>query len=254
MSASQKAQEAKADEQVPGLKEGAQEAGEGGGGPDWSRHQTSEHAVVGGQQDTVDREDRLKHHEAKSEEERKEGREGKKVGSSKSVVAGKGKNQKTTTALKKDLEAGFGHTSFEPAQARMQELKKAADLQKLQAPPPPRLSGGNLGDAMKALHNAQENGVFFKEEGWGGANRPDEEAVDPELEAAIEECIRLLFGVQGILRVGPGVNDANEPVVIVVATRGFTAKSLAVVPQTVHRFKTLLALPFELLPLRRERL
>lgn len=254
MSAAQKAQVAKADEQVPGLKEGAQEAGEGGGGPDRSRHQTSEHAVGGGQQDTVDREDRLKHHEALAEEERKEERGGKRVGSRRSVVAEKDPNQKTPTAPQKDLKPGFGHTSFESAQARMQELKKAADLQKLQTPPPPRLSGGNTGDAMKALHNARENGVFFKEEGFGGANRPDEEAVDPELEAAIEECIRLLFGVQGILRVGPGVNDANEPVVIVVATRGFSAKSLTVVPQTVHRFKTLLALPFELLPLRRERL
>lgn len=254
LTAAQKAQEAKQDESVPELKDGAQGAGEGGGGPDWGRHETAEHAIVGGGQEHLDREDRLKAHEATAEEERKEEKEGK-VPTSKNVVPSKTGQQKAGQGAKmKQLKAGFEQTSFESAQARLQQLKKAAELQKLQAPPPPRLGGGNLGDAMKALHNAQDHGVFFKEEGFGGANRPDEEQVDPELEAAVEECIRLLFGVQGILRVGPGENDAKEKVVIVVATRGFTAKSLTSVPPKVHRFKTLLALPFDLLPLRRERL
>lgn len=254
-SAGQKAHDAKGEDQTPEIKDGAQGPGDSQTGPDWSRHATGEHALFsGGQQETIDREDRLKHHEAKSEEERKEG--GRKVAGSKSVVPDKSQNQKQKAGApgKRPLDTGFGTTSFESANARMQELKKAADLQKLQAPPPPRLSGGGLGDAMKALHNAKENGVFYKEEGFGGESRPDEQTVDPELEAAVEECIRLLFGVQGIMRVGPGLNEANEPVVVVVATRGFSAKSLTVVPQTVHRFKTLLALPFELLPLRRERL
>ena len=250
MSAAQKSQEAKADDAVPEVKDGAQGPGEGQGNSDWTS-KTGEFAAVG--QDHVDREDRLKHHEQSAEEERKEERDGK-VPVSRGAVAQKGKEQKAGQQSKaRQLQASFGQTSFESTTARAQELKKHAELQKLQAPPPPRLSGGgNFGDAMKALHNAQEHGLFFKEE-WGGANRPDEEVVDPELEAAIEECIRLLFGVQGILRVGPGVNELNEPVVIVVASRGFTAKSLQAVPQTVHRFKTLLALPFDLLPLRRER-
>lgn len=114
------------------------------------------------------------------------------------------------------------------------------------APRPPA-----FGEAMAALHQAQRRGVFFTEEARDG--RPDEGREDPELAAAVEECIRLLFGVPGILRVGPGLNEAGQPIILVVASRGFTAASMAAVPQRVHRFDTLLALPFELLPLRRER-
>lgn len=114
------------------------------------------------------------------------------------------------------------------------------------APRPPA-----FGEAMAALHQAQKRGVFFREEPRDG--RPDDEREDPELAAAVEECIRLLFGVPGILRVGPGLNEAGMPVILVVASRGFTAASMSAVPPRVHRFDTLLALPFELLPLRRER-
>jgi len=114
------------------------------------------------------------------------------------------------------------------------------------APRPPA-----FGEAMAALHQAQKRGVFFREDSRG--SRPDDGGEDPELAAAVEECIRLLFGVPGIHRVGPGMNESGEPVVLVVANRGFTSASLSAVPQRVHRFATLLALPFELLPLRRER-
>ena len=114
------------------------------------------------------------------------------------------------------------------------------------APRPPA-----FGEAMAALHQAQKRGVFFREDARG--SRPDDGGEDPELAAAVEECIRLLFGVPGIHRVGPGMNESGEPVVLVVANRGFTAASLSAVPERVHRFATLLALPFELLPLRRAR-
>ncbi len=114
------------------------------------------------------------------------------------------------------------------------------------APRPPA-----FGEAMAALHQAQKRGVFFREDGRG--SRPEDGGEDPELAAAVEECIRLLFGVPGIHRVGPGLNEAGEPVILVVASRGFTSASLSAVPQRVHRFATLLALPFDLLPLRRER-
>lgn len=105
-------------------------------------------------------------------------------------------------------------------------------------------------DAIGALNSAQDPGVYFVEQqNEGGRN---DEQGDPELEAAIEECIRLLFGVRGIHRVGPGTNDVNEPVIVISVSRGFTEGSMKLIPATVHRFKTLVALPFDLLPLRRE--
>ena len=64
---------------------------------------------------------------------------------------------------------------------------------------------------------------------------------------------RLLFGVRGILRVGAGKNDRAESIVVVVASHGFSDASLASVPEKVHRFSTVIAIPFELLPLRRDR-
>lgn len=106
-------------------------------------------------------------------------------------------------------------------------------------------------DAFQLLHQAQEHGVFFKEDQFREGHA--EEAEDPDLAAAVEEAIRLLFGVRGILRVGPGRNMENEPVVVVVATQGFGEASLASVPPAVNRFPTLLAVPFDLLPLKKER-
>lgn len=104
-------------------------------------------------------------------------------------------------------------------------------------------------DAMSLLHSAQEAGVFFNEDG----SNPGAEQVDPELAAAVQEAGRLLAEVRGVLRVGPGTNDAGEKVIVVVADRGFGEGSLRQVPPLVHRFATLLALPYDLLPLRRER-
>ena len=116
------------------------------------------------------------------------------------------------------------------------------------APPAPRPS--RPPDAFSVLHAAQEPGVFFKEEGHNGAA----EQSDPELSAAIEEAIRLLFGVRGILRVSGGFNQEDQPAIIVVATQGFGEASMKLIPPKVHRFETILAVPYDMLPLKRERL
>lgn len=106
-------------------------------------------------------------------------------------------------------------------------------------------------DAWSLLREAKEAGVFFNEESMREGHT--EEGEDPELAAAVEETIRLLFGVRGILRVGAGKNDRAESIVVVVASHGFSDASLASVPEKVHRFSTVVAIPFELLPLRRDR-
>lgn len=104
--------------------------------------------------------------------------------------------------------------------------------------------------AMYALDHAQEQGVYFQEE----PNDPDHpEEEDPELAAAVEEAISLLFGVRGIHHIGPGRNELDEKVVVIAAGRGFGEKSLAAIPEKVREFKTLLALPYDMLPLRKER-
>ncbi|PZR12059.1 MAG: hypothetical protein DI536_17230 [Archangium gephyra] len=106
-------------------------------------------------------------------------------------------------------------------------------------------------DAYALLKDARERGVLFVEDAL--AEGHSEEQEDPELAEAVEECIRLCFGVRGILRIGPGKNDKNEAIIVVATTNGFSEASLAVVPPKVHRFNTLIAIPFELLPLKRER-
>ena len=102
------------------------------------------------------------------------------------------------------------------------------------------------------LNSAREPGVFFREPDPEGHRRDEDEAEDPELAAAVEECIRLLFGVRGIQRVGPGLDESGEKVILITPMRGFGESSLRAIPERVHRFKTLVALPFDLLPLRRE--
>jgi hypothetical protein len=106
-------------------------------------------------------------------------------------------------------------------------------------------------DAWSLLREAKEAGVFFQEDSRRDGHT--EQSEDPELAAAVEETIRLLFGVRGIVRVGAGRNEKAEPIVVVVASHGFSDASLASVPEKVHRFTTVIAIPFELLPLRRDR-
>lgn len=136
------------------------------------------------------------------------------------------------------------------AQTRAHVPVKAATPVQGAQPPIPAPKPSRPPDAFSVLHAAQDAGVFFKEEGHNG---PAEQG-NPELTAAIEEAIRLLFGVRGILRVSGGFNQADEPAIIVVATQGFGEASMKLVPPKVHRFETILAVPYDMLPLKRERL
>ena len=119
--------------------------------------------------------------------------------------------------------------------------KLAGEMARAERPP----------DAFTLLKEARERGVLFVEDALQEGHREEDE--DPELAAAVEECIRLCFGLRGILRIGPGHNDKKEPIIVVATTHGFSDVSLARVPEKVHRFPTLIAIPFELLPLKRER-
>jgi hypothetical protein len=135
---------------------------------------------------------------------------------------------------------------------------KALATSQAQAPaaPPPKSRAGKPDDPMTALHNAQEPGVYFKlhDEGGhhGGGGQEGEENADPELMEALAEAAALLKEVKGVTKVTAGRNDQDETVIVVVANRGFTQGSLKAVPEKVRRFATLLALPYDLLPLRRD--
>lgn len=117
--------------------------------------------------------------------------------------------------------------------------------------PPSRTDGQ---DPLAALNRAQPPGVYYKEDEDGGnqgRGRDDGEAIDPELEEALEETLQLLFGVPGIHRVSPGTDEEGNPVVLIFTARGFTRPSMDRVPDAVRGFKTLLVVPYDLLPLRR---
>jgi hypothetical protein len=107
-----------------------------------------------------------------------------------------------------------------------------------------------LPDAFSLLKEAKEAGVLFVEDSQREGHA--EELEDPELAAAVEECIRVCFGVRGILRIGAGRNGLDEPIIVVTTCHGFSESSLAKVPESVHRFATLIAIPFDLLPLKRD--
>lgn len=154
-------------------------------------------------------------------------------------------NQQQTAANQKLAEVRAAVTGTVKAAV---PVKQAAPVQATQAAQPGKPA--KPPDAFQVLHAAQDPGVYFKEDGHHGAA----EQADPELEAAIEEAIRLLFGVRGILRVTGGFNQEKQPAIIVVATQGFGEASMKLVPPKVHKFETILALPYDMLPLKRERL
>lgn len=196
-----------------------------------------------------------------AEKERKEeGKQGVKPGAPAGKEGAKNPKGPGQLATKRQQSDGFERTKAQaggtaqttgtqPAMTAQavgskQPVNAVAQTRPALAPPP----ANRPPDAFQLLHQAQDKGVYFKEDGMGSGERED-----PELAAAVEEAIRLLFGVRGILRVGPGKNMENEPVVVVVATQGFGEAAMKVVPPSVHRFPTLLAIPFDLLPLKKER-
>ncbi len=110
---------------------------------------------------------------------------------------------------------------------------------------------GKPADAFQILHAAQDPGVFFKEDGRSGGVAM--EGVDPELAEAVREARALLEPVPGIDRIFPGKNDENASIVVVVVKQGFGEAQLKLVPETVRKFETVVAIPYDLLPLKRER-
>lgn len=157
---------------------------------------------------------------------------------------GKSAPSKASAAAKKS-QVGAGDDGFEAGRVRAAGLAKLAQTPAKQPALKPRAAPGT---ALAALNEAKPPGVYFREEENDSGR---EESGDPELDAAVEEAIQLLFGVAGIHHIGPGQNEQGERVVVVAAARGFNESSLARVPAKVRGFATLLALPFELLPLRR---
>ncbi|HEY0881326.1 MAG TPA: hypothetical protein VGD87_07340, partial [Archangium sp.] len=152
--------------------------------------------------------------------------------------------------------SAFGQPTTSTSQSKLQPVGTHISASRLQAVQKAMLSGQSATnerppDAFALLKDARERGVLFVEDALADGHSEDQE--DPELAAAVEECIAQCFGVRGILRIGPGHNDKNEPIIVVATTHGFTDASLAKVPEKVHRFATLIAIPFDLLPLKRER-
>ena len=110
--------------------------------------------------------------------------------------------------------------------------------------------------AMHVLNNAQGKGEYFKitDEGASfNSQTPEENEQLEELLAAVEEAKQVLADVPGITRIAPGENNLRQPVVLILTARGFGEASLKVIPEVFFQFKTLVAVPWDLLPLRRDR-
>ena len=182
-------------------------------------------------------------------------------GEKKQAVKGKadadGSRLKTETqvALKQKLNDGFEKKGQDDLKSQQLKAQKLASTMAPQTPPPSR--AGKPADAMTLLHSAQDPGVYYKEgdrEGGGHHEGQPEEELDPDLLEAVAEATRLLAEVKGIKRIVPGTDQEGAKVVVIVADRGFGEVSMREVPPMIRQFPTLLALPYELLPLRRERL
>jgi hypothetical protein len=153
---------------------------------------------------------------------------------------------RVTLAPRPNVGAASEADDFEPSQVFGVPFREES----LPVIPPNPPGGKPRSGILELLDEAEEPGVFFREQHGDGV--PDDEE-ESELDAAVEEAIRLLFGVRGIHHIGPGEDGEGAPVVLISANTGFSAASLACIPPEVLGFKTLLALPYELLPLRRER-
>ena len=126
--------------------------------------------------------------------------------------------------------------------------------QKLAMQPPPLPGGAHpKGTLYEMLENAREPGVLYQEDDEDRRSRGEAvaEPENPELVEAVEECIQRLFGVRGIHHIGPGKNEHGEAVIVIAASAGFGEDSMRRVPAEVRGFKTLVALPFDVLPLKR---
>lgn len=104
--------------------------------------------------------------------------------------------------------------------------------------------------SLAVLHAALEHGTYFVDEEEDKKSRG---ALEPDFAAALEEARKLLAKVNGVVRVGPGRNEARQRVILVVTSQGFGEASMQQVPEKVKGFSTLVTVPYTLLPLRRER-
>jgi hypothetical protein len=177
-------------------------------------------------------------------------------------TGGSGEEAATTEPSKDELKAaeapkvqdGFEVTN--PNAPSAAKKLREAELEAQRLPLPQANTQGE--GAIAALNNAQAPGVFFKEDDERSSNKreaQDEQEDEDEraLREAVEEARQLLAEVKGVQRVGPGRSDTGERIIVISTERGFTDASMDAIPAAVRQFPTLVAVPFDLLPLRRER-
>ncbi|QRN96833.1 hypothetical protein JRI60_48980 [Archangium violaceum] len=162
----------------------------------------------------------------------------------------KQEGNKFTAAQQKTAQAVPQRHSYEsPLKAgeaqRSREVtapKGSTPAAPVRSPSPPRV------DARLVLGTGKPAGTYLREHPPApqGAS-----AGDSALMGAVAEAHQLLANVKGIERIGTGVNKAGEHVVVIVPKHGFSMESLRAVPEKVQGINTVVAIPFDLLPLRR---
>jgi hypothetical protein len=224
---------------------------------DHHAHQMAE-ALGWTPESTAEAEDRKREADEAHEEEQRE-----------KMANGQQRVGATTYAATAANKAQAGHDNKKDGFQKPNTGQSKPQLNTKTAEPPPAVSAAKTVDAARAaaermlasgkpldafalLQRAEPAGVLFKENDSGNAfEAPAPE--DPELAKAIEELVSKLFGVKGILRVGGGRNKDDEPVVVVAVGNGFGEASLKAVPEKAGKFSTLIALPYDILPLKKER-
>jgi len=115
------------------------------------------------------------------------------------------------------------------------------NVQLFEKPKPPS------SDAISALKNSQEPGVFWRE------RIPGKDEI-PELLLAVEELKALLKDVPGVEKITAGADEASAPIVVVAVCKGLTNRGLQTIPSITRGFPVVVAMPFDMLPKKRLRL
>ncbi|HZH04373.1 MAG TPA: hypothetical protein VEY30_11350 [Myxococcaceae bacterium] len=112
-------------------------------------------------------------------------------------------------------------------------------------PPPP--SRSQEGTALGALNSAQAPGYYVRE------RAPGTEEVDHELAQAVEQVFAELKDLPALERVLAANDEHDQPIVAVDTKKGLSYSQLLAAPDVAGRFKVVYRVPYEALPLKRDR-
>ena len=101
-------------------------------------------------------------------------------------------------------------------------------------------------ELQRALAEAREPGFHF-------TAQEENTQASAEVQRAVQAATRGLASMVGVASIQAGHDARGRPVVQVKAQKGFDAAAFAQLPEAFEGVRTLLALDYDLLPLKRKR-